>query len=150
MHKKIRWAMPISHFIVVLIRGCSQKTLNIHVILNGAQQNEESRRPKKRDSCFAALRMTNNSLLIALWYQAGLGGKKTFPSRSLGTRFKKRIGSFTTRAAVGPGGLSVPRPPAIKSQAPAPDYTPCCPTDSFADGYQPLPLITPRLTGYPK
>jgi hypothetical protein len=32
------------------IRSCSQKTLNIHVILNGAQRSEESRRLKKRDS----------------------------------------------------------------------------------------------------
>jgi hypothetical protein len=36
----------------------------IYVILNGAQRSEESRAAKKK-RFFAALRMTNNSLLIA-------------------------------------------------------------------------------------
>jgi hypothetical protein len=35
---------------VRLIRSCSQKAFNIHVILNEAQRSEESRRFKKRDS----------------------------------------------------------------------------------------------------
>ena len=33
-----------------LIRSCSQKTMNIYVILNGAQRSEESQRLQKRDS----------------------------------------------------------------------------------------------------
>jgi hypothetical protein len=37
--------------VVPLIYSCSQKTINIHVILNGAQRSEESRWLKKEDSC---------------------------------------------------------------------------------------------------
>jgi hypothetical protein len=39
--------------------------MDIHVILNGAQRSEESRRLKRE--ILAALRMTKNSLLIARW-----------------------------------------------------------------------------------
>jgi hypothetical protein len=45
--------------------------MNIYVILNGAQRSEESRWLKK-ERFFAALRMTNNSRLIALWDHTGL------------------------------------------------------------------------------
>ena len=33
-----------------LIRSCGQKTVNIHVILNGVRRSEESRQLKRRDS----------------------------------------------------------------------------------------------------
>jgi hypothetical protein len=36
--------------LMVLIRSCSQKTMNIHVILNGAELREASQGLKKRDS----------------------------------------------------------------------------------------------------
>jgi hypothetical protein len=54
----------------LLIPDCSQNTLIIHVILNGAQLRYESRRLKKRDSSLA--QNDKYILLIAFLYNSHL------------------------------------------------------------------------------
>jgi hypothetical protein len=57
----------------------SKKAMNIHVILNGAQRSDESRRPYK-ERFFAALRMTKNSLLSARSYESSSVGRASVPA----------------------------------------------------------------------
>ena len=63
-------------------RSCNQKTLNLHVILNGAELREESRRLQKRDS---SLRSERQRIVFRLLF---------------GRRYPKRVtifrGVFTT------------------------------------------------------